>query len=198
MKMHGTSAIPLRGSLVASGAVRGLVRLVRCPGDHVFRNKERWTSQSRGVEEKCHTSGDDMDETVKRICQSVQARTCSEVAGSGSFSGKAWASFHEFWSRPHAIPVHVVRYEDFLSQAEETTRGLFDFMGIDAPHLQEAVAKIRPPTYDIGHELEVNCGMDVAIKVHENTKKYSDPLGYPFDLSTGHWSLGPLIQPASP
>ena len=139
-----------------------------------------------------------MDETVKRQCQSVQARTCSEVAGSGSFSGKAWASFHEFWSRPHAIPVHVVRYEDFLSQAEETTRGLFDFMGIDAPHLQEAVAKIRSPTYEIGHELEVNCGMDVAIKLHEKTKKFSDPLGYPFDLSTGHWSLGPLIQPASP
>ena len=191
MKFHGGYHfnVQQRGALVASGAVRGLVRLVRNPGDHVYRNTERWTSQDTGLT-SCHYDSDsNADE--RKACDWVRNNVCKKMTS----QAHKWSSFNDFWARQaENIPVYVVRYEDFLFHTERTCAGLFEFMNIDAPHIAEAVRMVNKPSYVVGTEMETNCGIDVAAEVDKVTSEQALPLGYAYKRSAGHWDILPFEQ----
>ena len=178
-----------RGALVASGAVRGLVRLVRNPGDHVYRDTERWKSNRAGLT-SCHYDSDSNAEE-RKVCDRLRNSVCAEMAT----KAYDWASFNDFWARQaENMPVYVVRYEDFLFHTERTCAGLFDFMNIDAPHIAEAVRMVHKPSYVVGTEMEANCGIDVAAEVDQVTSEQALPLGYSYKRTAGHWEILPFDQ----
>jgi len=181
MKTHGTDKEGILGALVATGAVRGLVRLARNPGDHIYRNVERWKSNKAG-NAACHTAPD--GEKPKKGCDAIEEEVCAGV------NGEPWAFFHAFWEQQASVlPVHIVRYEDLLFRPVETCAELFRFMRLDAPRLKDVATSVLPPTYDIGSEMAVHCGVTKAREVNSVTRAASEPLGYAFHEDTGRWSL---------
>lgn len=49
-----------------------------------------------------------------------------------TFAPQVWERFHVFWLST-GVPVHVARYEDLLSRAEETLAGIVAFLHVSRP-----------------------------------------------------------------
>ncbi|GFH53737.1 predicted protein [Chaetoceros tenuissimus] len=174
--------------------LHGIVRIARNPGDHILRNKFRWTKNGK----RCKSLNKSGDECFFKRAQP----TCKQIFANDA--GKAYVRFHNFWDRTDLNLPQIYVYYEHASQkatvhkAMSTMFRFFDFYSqtnyyMKTFYTEEKIEQLRSivkePEYEQGTLMARVCGKDIARKVHDITKEFSERLGYVFDNETATWSL---------
>lgn len=179
--------------------LHGVVRIARNPGDHILRNKFRWTRNGK----RCKSLNKSGDECFLKMAQP----TCRQIFSNDA--GKAYVRFHKFWDRADLNLPQIFVYYEHASQkatvhkAMSTMFHFFDFYSqtnyyMENFYKEENIKQLRgivkEPAYEQGTLMARVCGKKIARKVHDMTKEISERLGYVFDNETATWVIRKAVH----
>jgi len=155
-----------------------IVRLTRNPGDNLLRNAARWKLRS-----KINKDYLSFIEDVRPFCNDTLT---------GQYTGGRYTWFHSDWNEAIGkIPHLILRFEDLSNpeKSEEKMREMLDFVGQEMKFQLNYAEVLRVPDYTHGTLMRDACGVDMARKVHDQTKNVSTALGYKFNFEEGIWEV---------
>ena len=172
--------------LMSNGRFKGIVQLVRNPGDCLLRNSARWGCKSARNKTDC--------------------RAKHEKQNCGTLGPSLWLKHQRFWldlAERQSVPWFALRYEDLLIEPRATVNRLLKFANVSAEVLanldftSERVVQVlgedRPKTSQVDvlgkAMLNRGCPLTARQKLHEQTRVVARKLGYDFDAKEGVWTL---------
>lgn len=176
-------------------AVRGVVLLVRNPGDNRIHNKLRWSRCKRAR----HSRSKDLSHCYQREGSTV----CSQLTV--DFPNRQWTIFHRRWlefARSHPeLPVLLLHYEDLVVRPSETMQQLLDFMDVPFRFPLQADKHLHRESQPVvGQELSKYCSEEVVQDFVATFAPLAKELGYVWDeeLRAYTWSPSSTLTAAAP